>query len=275
MSTSTPPRRAWVEEIMGMPVSVHLRGPGVDSDEVAQHVTGVFVELRAVDAMFNPAHPDSQIARLNRGEIDFSGCHPAIRTVHGLCEEAHTRTDGFFNPWLPDPEAKGGYRYDPSGLVKGWAVQRIADRLADLDGHDLCLNAGGDVVLTTVPGHPVWRVGIEDPAEPNRMLRVCAIATGAVATAGAAHRGGLVVNPFTGQDATALRSVTVAGPSLLWADVFAIAAVARGAEGFDWLSRLEEYEALVVDETGALRTTSGWDRLVLSTSDPNLYSQTA
>jgi thiamine biosynthesis lipoprotein len=35
-------RRAWVVQVMGLPVSVHLRGPGVRSDAVAARVEAVF-----------------------------------------------------------------------------------------------------------------------------------------------------------------------------------------------------------------------------------------
>ncbi|MFI2664090.1 hypothetical protein [Micromonospora carbonacea] len=38
---------------------------------------------------------------------------------------------------------RGGVGFDPSGLVKGWAVARAARRLTDLPDHDVCLNAGG------------------------------------------------------------------------------------------------------------------------------------
>src|SRR5207244_12543662 len=53
-------------------------------------------------------------------------------------------------------------RYDPSGLVKGWAVQRAARHLAGLDGNGWCLNAGGDVLVQVPADQPSWRVGTED-----------------------------------------------------------------------------------------------------------------
>jgi FAD:protein FMN transferase len=71
---------------------------------------------------------------------------------------------------------------DPSGVVKGWAVARAAARFAMLDETDVCLSAGGDVVCrTAVPGSPGWRVGIEDPADPARVVGVVGVRSGAVA----------------------------------------------------------------------------------------------
>ena len=55
-------------------------------------------------------------------------------------------------------------------------------------------------------------------------------------------------------------SVTVVGPSLLWADVLATAAFVRGRDGLDLVEGLAGYEALVVTADGALATTSGLGR---------------
>ncbi|WP_199235857.1 hypothetical protein [Micromonospora sp. S4605] len=55
-------RQAFVEQIMGLPVSVHVRGPGADSPAAADAVAGVFAELRAMDAVFSPYRPDSRLS---------------------------------------------------------------------------------------------------------------------------------------------------------------------------------------------------------------------
>ena len=36
---------------------------------------------------------------------------------------------------------------DPSGVVKGWAVERAASTLRSLADTDFCLSAGGDMVV--------------------------------------------------------------------------------------------------------------------------------
>ncbi|MEU4478681.1 hypothetical protein AB0F68_11555 [Micromonospora sp. NPDC023966] len=63
---------------------------------------------------------------------------------------------------------------------------------------------------------------------------------------------------LTGRPAEAVRSVTVVGPELLWADVYATAAVARGADALDWLATLDGYAALLVDAAGGIRATPNW-----------------
>ena len=147
----------------------------------------------------------------------------------------------------------GDRRFDPTGLVKGWAVQRAADHLGAGLGCDVAVNAGGDVAAhrgtAGAPGsRPRSRGGsaIEDPADPTRVLAVLPLVSGGVATSGTAHRGRHLTDPRTGRPATALASVTVTGPSLLWADVLATAAFVAGEGALDLVAGVPGYQALVV-----------------------------
>ncbi|GAA0803449.1 FAD:protein FMN transferase [Spirilliplanes yamanashiensis] len=252
MTAAVLERRAWVEQVMGLPVSVHVRGPrpGAAADAVAR----LFAELRRADAVFSPYRDDSELNRLERGELALRDADHTMPEVLHLCGEARRRTAGWFDArGLPDPRT-GRPRLDPSGLVKGWAAERAAGHLAGLDGHGWCLNAGGDVLVSDADGHPPWRVGIEDPAAPGRILRVVEVRSGAVATSGDAHRGAHIVDPHTGRPATAVRSVSVRGPSLMWADVHATAAAARGS-----LAGLPPgYSGLLVARDGTVTASPDW-----------------
>jgi thiamine biosynthesis lipoprotein len=239
-------RRAFVEQIMGLPVSLHFRGDAADDPPAARAAAAVFAELREVDALFSTYRPDSEISRLRRGELRLDRADPLVRAVAHLCERARERTEGYFDAHLP-----GGY--DPSGLVKGWAVERAAAHLRALDDLDFCLNAGGDIVV-----RGPWRIGVEDPEQPQRILTGFPVTDAAVATSGNAHRGTHIIHPNTGAPARELHAVTVRGPSLTWADVYATAAVARGPQAVVWLAGLDGYEALLVDAEGRLFATPGW-----------------
>ncbi|NJC86143.1 FAD:protein FMN transferase [Planosporangium mesophilum] len=230
---------------MGLPVSVHVRGPHADSTGVGDAVAAVFAELRMIDALFSPYRPDSRVSALNRGER-VTG--PLVETVLELCEQARDRTGGYFDAYLRRAASRPAF--DPSGLVKGWAVERAA---AHLRGIDHYVSAGGDLVT-----RGSWRIGVEDPAQPDRLLTVLEVTDHAVATSGGAHRGAHILDPHTGAPARGLRSVTVTGPSLTWADVYATAAVARGPEAVRWLDGLPGYEALLVRDDGTLLATPGW-----------------
>jgi len=137
---------------------------------------------------------------------------------------------------LPDDE--GVLRFDPTALVKGWAADRAASRLAGLQGANYCLNAGGDVGLGGAavedvggPGS-ICRGGIEDPRDRSRIAEVVELHHGGVATSGTAARGAHLYNPATGTFDDRSGSVTVLGPSLMWADIWATALFVGPA----WLS---------------------------------------
>ena len=247
-------RRAWVEQVMGMPVSVHLRGPGSRSAAARARVAAAYDELRAIDELFSPYLPDSQVRRIDRAELAIEDAHPLVSEVVGLCETARVLTGGSFDAWRPAGD--GRRAFDPTGLVKGWAVQRAAEHLAAGLGCDVSINAGGDVAMQPGADPQPWRVGVEDPTDPLRVLAVVPVLAGGVATSGTARRGRHIVDPRDGSAADDLLSVTVVGPSLLWADVLATAAFVRGRDGLELVEEMAGYQALVVDGSG-YRTTSG------------------
>jgi thiamine biosynthesis lipoprotein len=249
-----------VDQIMGMPISIHLRGTAAPSLRQAA-VDAVYAELREVDRVFSTYRSDSDISRLRREEITVADCDASVAEVLARCEEARLVTGGSFDAWLPGPD--GVVRVDPSGLVKGWAVERAAGHLSALAGDDFYLNAGGDIALGCANNQsPPWRIGVEDPRRQDSLLGVLTMASGAVATSGTLHRGEHLIDPATGRAATAMRSVTVVGPSLLWADVYATAAFVRGADALDQLTWPSGYEALLVTADGRQSASPGMRTLL-------------
>ena len=231
-------RKAWVQQIMGMPISIHLRGKDVDSPMVAHVVEDAFDLLREADRLFSTYRDDSEVSRIRRGELDPGHADPLVQQVVTLCRQAGELTKGAFTDQLPDDQGVLGF--DPTGLVKGWATDRAASRLADLSGLTFCLNAGGDVVVggtepqpeTAVDGESgqsnggsgaAWRVGIEDPRDRSRVAQVVELHHGGVATSGTAARGAHLYDPNAQTFVDRGGSVTVVGPSLMWADVWATA----------------------------------------------------
>jgi thiamine biosynthesis lipoprotein len=209
------PRRAFVEQVMGMPVSIHLRGD-VDSREAATGVEQAFGHLRRVDRVLSTWRTDSDLLRVSRGDLAEADAHPWLAEVRRLCTAAQFRTGGLFSAW----PAAG---YDPTGLVKGWAVEGAARHLEHVPAVSWCVNAGGD--LLTGAGvdaaASTWRVGVEDPADRSRVAATVELTRGGLATSGAAARGGHVLDPRTGTPVSRPGSASVWGPSLLWADVWA------------------------------------------------------
>lgn len=219
-------RRAFVHHVMGTAVSIHVRAtePHRSDIEAASH--RVLAHLRRVDRALSTWRADSDLLRLQHGELDAEDAHPWVAEVTALCLEAEDRTDGLFRGWR---STSGGRSvFDPTGLVKGWAVSAASAHLETVPGISFSVGAGGDVVVGTGRGWRddplVWRIGIEDPRDRRQVAEVVTLTRGAVATSGAAARGAHIVDPRTGLGIDRPGSATVVGPDLLWADVWATAA---------------------------------------------------
>src|SRR3954447_4664417 len=145
-----------VRHIMGMPIGIDARA----AREV--DVEAAFDWLREVDATFSTYREDSDISRLDRGELTLADCRPEVDEVLTRCAELARVTRGYFS-------VRPAGRLDPSGLVKGWAVAGAAARLARAGARRFCINAGGDVVACGRPAPDRrWRVGIRHPEDPAR-----------------------------------------------------------------------------------------------------------
>ena len=228
---------------MGLPVSLLARGDvdGVDA--------GLFYdELRWVDAAFSPYQEDSEVSRIAAGSLALADAHPLVQHVAARCDEERERTGGLFDATRPDG------RWDPSGFVKGWAVERAARLLPA--GPDWCVNAGGDVVVRCPSGEP-FLVGVEDPNDRSRVVAVVPLSSGGLATSGTAARGDHLYDPRTGTAASALTSLTVVAATLEEADVLATAAFVDGG-----LRLVVEAgcEGLAVRADGTQASTVGFPR---------------
>jgi thiamine biosynthesis lipoprotein len=107
-----------------------------------------------------------------------------------------------------------------------------------------------------------WRIGIEHPDDPRGLLAVVELPVGGVATSGQAHRGSHIWNPATRRPARGIAQATVAGPSLVWADVLATAVVAGGLERLDLAGWPPGHEVMLVTEEGAVLVSPGFRALL-------------
>jgi len=248
--TGTPGRRR-VEHVMGMPVVADVRDDDVDPGVLDD----VFAWLRRVDAVFSTFRADSVISRINRGELAAADAEPDVRAVLARCEELREETGGYFDACAASPAT-----LDPSGLVKGWSIDRAAELLDRAGVCNYALNAGGDVRLRgrATPA-PAWRVGIQHPLRRDAVAKVVEGRDLAVATSGEYARGRHVLDPHTRRPPDGILSVTVTGSDLGTADAYATAAFAMGpglAPG--WTARLRGYEAMTILADGRVLLTPGF-----------------
>jgi FAD:protein FMN transferase len=233
-----------VEHVMGMPISLALRGRHADDDAADAAWAAVLASLREADAVFSTYRADSVVSAIRRGELALPDAPDEVHEVLDIGARAERATEGAFSVWRPDSDGDR-LLLDPSGVVKGWAVERASAFLRALPDTDFCLSGGGDMVCRALEGEP-WRVGIEDPHDPTRVLAVVPVRDGAVATSGIAHRGAHLVDARTGAAPGGVAQVTVIARSLTAADVDATAAYALGVGAADWLGRRVGRSGLVV-----------------------------
>lgn len=250
-----------VEEVMGTQVSIDGRDRGV-ADGYRAAVTDARLWLHWVDRTFSLYKADSALSRLAREEIRVADCPAAVGEVLALAEECRDRSGGAFDPRWP-----GDGTVDPAGLVKGWAAQEASAILTAHGSLHHSVNAAGDLYVQgqARPGQD-WAVGVAHPLRPGHLVAVIAGRNLAVATSGGAERGAHVIDPRTGDPATALASVTVTGPDLARADAFATAGVALGDDAPGLLESLdrEGWTSVVVFSDGQLWSSAHFEGRVVA-----------
>jgi len=246
----------YVGHVMGMPISLAMRGRHAADAPGRAAWTEAMAVLRTADHVFSTYRDDSVVRRLGRGELTLAECPPEVTEVLDLGAAAERDSAGAFSVYRTGRNRRA--ECDPSGVVKGWAAERAAEPLRALTGTDFCLSAGGDLACRTLdPDDPPWRIGIEDPRDPRRLVAVVPVRTGAVATSGSAHRGQHVVDARTGRAPTGIASVTVVAASLTVADIDATAAYAQGGDAAAWLQTRPGRTGLVVWSDGATTSVRG------------------
>jgi thiamine biosynthesis lipoprotein len=242
-----------VEHVMGTVISFDLRfADEAQQPQLRAAVDDAVAWLHRVDEVFSTYRDDSQVSRLGRGEVRLADCDGDVAEVLELCAQVGRESDGYFSSTY-------GGKLDPTGLVKGWAVQRASELLYSAGSVHHLVNGGGDIqaVGGCAPGVP-WQVGIAHPLARGSFASLVEITDGAVATSGIAERGAHVVDPFTGKPAVALASVTVVGRDLIRSDAYATAAIAMGARAHRWLEGCVGYDAFAVAVDGLGWWTSSY-----------------
>lgn len=236
--------------IMGMPVSVEIVG-----DRVPRRLFDmVFDWFEDVDRRYSPYKPDSEVSRMNAGlpEDEWSD---EMRAILALSTQTKALTDGYFDVYFQG-------HFDPSGIIKGWAIQKAAELLKARGRHDFYIDAGGDIAAagTSPEGNP-WRIGIRNPFRREEVIKVIAVQDKGVATSGAYIRGDHIYNPrVPGERPAGIVSLTVIGPDVYEADRFATAAYAMGSRGIAFINGLEGFEGYMVTPDGMATMTRNFER---------------
>lgn len=236
----TTPVLRHAETVMGTVVSLAVVPGGVSAQAATAAIEAACAALHWADATFSTWDRRSAVSLLRRGAATLDELPAQVAEVLELCEGARQASGGWFDPWA----IPGGV--DPTGLVKGWALERALTILRDAGMEAAMVNGGGDIAVfgSPAPGQS-WRIGIRHPWRAGGLAAIIDV-TAAIATSGSYERGDHLLNPFTGEFACRAASATVTGPSLTLADALATAVAVGGDEALDIVARLDRYAGYLI-----------------------------
>lgn len=218
---------------MGMPFTVKL-GFTLSTDFFSNKVIfenlikKITVYLNHIDEHFSPFKKMSLVSKFQRRELTLPEFTTEFQEVYNIAESATSETKAYF-----DAHVKGVY--DPTGLVKGWAIEKaFYSFLHPLVSKHLvqavAINGAGDMQFEVESETDFkWQIGIEDPLDPSKTLAVFQMPTGAIATSGTSKRGEHIIRTGSGEE---LIQASIIAPSLIQADIYATAAISAGRTPF-------------------------------------------
>lgn len=241
-------RGAYEIEVWGTILYIEAASTTVDRAAIDAAIVDVKKFVVDVDNAFSTYKENSFVSRLRRGEIEIGQCPQDVQEVWDACQNAKYLSDGAFDPWA----VSGGF--DPSGFVKGWAADRVAEILQQAGCAHIQVNAAGDLtlrggnILDSGEVEP-WKIGVSNPDNTQEVLRIFEIYDGAIATSGHYERGAHITDPFTGILAIGAKSATVVGVDGGLTDAMATALMVTGDDGAKFFTQpeLAQYSAWCID----------------------------
>ncbi len=234
---------------MGMPVIIDILDNPSDKD-----FQKVFDYFRYVDEKFSPFKKNSEVTKINDGRLKITNVTGDMKLILKLSEKTNKDTNGYFNVYH-----EGGF--NPSGIVKGWAIKEAAKIISKMGFKNFSVNAGGDIQTSGVNSKgKKWSVGVRNPFNLIQNVKVVYLSGEGIATSGTYERGGHIYNPKSGIMDKSVVSLTVIGKDIYEADRFATPAFAMGKEGVNFIEKQKGLEGYMIDSEGVATYTSGFSK---------------
>jgi len=162
--------------------------------------------------------------------------------------------------------ARAGMRIDLGGIAKGYACDRGVEILKRFGISNAIITAGGDTrLLGDRRGRP-WMVGIRHPDDKAKVVLSMPLANVGISTSGDYERffdeGGVryhhIIDPKTGKSPSAVRSVTIIGPTATDTEGWSKGVFIKGpVEGLRLIEQYPQMDAVVVDKDGKVWYSKG------------------
>lgn len=231
---------------MGMPSTIEV----VDQNAEEKDIQKVFNYFLKIDNRFSTYKTDSEISKINRGEIDSKNYSHEMKKILKLCEETKKETNGYF-------DIKINGKFDPSGLVKGYTIFNGANLLTKLGYKNFYVEIAGDIEIRS---NKKWKIGIKNPFNTREIVKVLNLTNGGVATSGNYERGKHILNPIEKNLANEIASITIIGPNVYEADRMVTAAFAMGEKGVNFIAHLSSFECYMIKKDKTAVYTPGFEK---------------
>ena len=143
--------------------------------------------------------------------------------------------------------SRAGMSLDFGGLAKGFALDIIRPLIEKQGCRSYMLNLGGNIYCSTEPPprRQAFQIGIRDPADPNKIIRMLALRNRCISTSANYERAlqigerkiGHLLDPRTGYPVERSGSATIITACGAWSDAFSTAIFVGGPELAQQLSK--------------------------------------
>ena len=241
-------------QVMGMPVTIEL----VDAKATHDEVEKIYAYFKYVDETFSTYKATSEISQINAGHHPKNSWSADMRYVFEQSELTRQETGGYFS-------IQHYGHIDPSGYVKGWAIQNAAQMVTEDGIENYYIEVGGDLQVSGLNSTNLpWTVGIRNPFNELEIIKRVSLHNLGMATSGTYIRGQHIYNPLLPSTPLLdIVSLTVIGPRIVDADRFATAAFAMGKDGINFIAGLKDLEGYMIDNQGMATFTDGFSQLIL------------
>jgi len=240
---------------MAMPAIVEITDEK-DQKETSDHIEEVFRYFNKINETFSPFKETSEIFKLNEKKISTSQLSSEVKHILKLAAETHKLSGGYF-----DIVYKG--HLDPSGIVKGWAINNGAEILKNHGYENYYVEIAGDIQTS---GHHkednFWKIGIRNPLKTSEIVKVVNLKGQGIATSGTYMQGVHIYDPVNRKKANELLALTVIGPNVYEADRFATAAFAMGKAGINFIASRPGLAGYAIDHEGVATYTTDFEKYV-------------
>ncbi|HJV68411.1 FAD:protein FMN transferase [Ideonella sp.] len=178
---------------------------------------------------------------------------------------------------------RAGTRLDLGGVAKLPILRAGLDVLERAGVPAAMVNGGGDVLVGGGGPDRAWRIGVRDPATPERLLAVLPLTRGIVASSGDYERGWSqggrrfhhVLDPATGYPTEGVHGVTLVGEHVDDVNGLGTAAMVMGpGRGVALLAATPQRQALLVGRDGQVWVSPALSaRLEPAPGEPSLQTR--